>query len=124
MENFFYEDDFCADFDDLALLININEDTVNELEDDWSIRVESTDIEPIFNVDANILCQLLAAANEDRLTEDPDEEENILKALTGAIDFGKLKDTLPKVYYPSNKFTIITKADLVEWFSHQKINNE
>ena len=33
------------------------------------------------------------------------------------IDFEKLKEELPKLYYPNNKFEIITKADLVEWFS-------
>ena len=117
MEHFFYEDTFCSDLEDLANVFDIDEDNVNELKDDWQVRVELSDLEPIFNVDADNLCQLLADANEDRLSEDFDEEAKVLKALKETIDFEELKEELPKLYYPNNKFEIITKADLVEWFS-------
>ena len=117
MEHFFYNDTFCTDLEDLANVFDIDEDNVNELKDDWNVRVELSDLEPIFNIDADNLCQLLADANEDRLSEDFDEEANVLKALKEAIDFEKLKDALPKLYYPNNKFETITKADMVELFS-------
>jgi hypothetical protein len=117
MENFFYDDTFCLDLEDLARVFDIDEENVNELKDDWQVKVELSDLEPIFNIDAEKLCQLLADANEDRLSENFDEEEKVLKALKEMIDFDKLKDTLPKLYYPNNKFETITKADLVEWFS-------
>jgi hypothetical protein len=117
MEHFFYDDTFCSDLEDLARVLDIDEDNVNDLKDDWQARVELSDLEPIFNVDAENLCQLLADANEDRLSEDFDEEAKVLKALKETIDFDKLKDALPKLYYPNNKFETITKADLVEWFS-------
>ena len=77
----------------------------------------STDLEPIFNIDAENLCQILADCNEDRLSEDFDEEQRVLMALSESIDFEKLKELLPKLHYPNNKFETITKADLVEWFS-------
>ena len=117
MEYFFYEDTFCSDLEDLANVFDIDEDNVNEIKDDWEVRVELSDLEPIFNVDADSLCQLLADANEDRLSEDFDEEARVLKALKETIDFDKLKEALPKLYYPNNKFETITKADFVEWFS-------
>ena len=117
MENFLYDDTFCSNLEDLAYLFEIDEDNVNQLKDDWQVIVELSDLEPIFNVDANYLCQLLVDANEDRLPEDFDEEAKVLKALKEAIDFEKLKEALPKLYYPNNKFEKITKADLVEWFS-------
>ncbi len=117
MEHFFYEDNFCSDIEDLARVFDIDEKNVNELKDDWQIKVELSDLEPIFNIDAENLCQLLADANEDRLSEDFDEEAKVLKALKETIDFEKLKEALPKLYYPNNKFETITKADLVEWFS-------
>ncbi len=117
MENFFYEDNFCSDIDDFAKIFDIDEDNVNELKDDWAVKIELSDLEPIFNIDAENLCQLLADANEDRLSEDFDEEQRVLMALSETIDFEKLKEALPKLYYPNNKFEIITKADLVEWFS-------
>jgi DNA-directed RNA polymerase specialized sigma subunit len=117
MENFFYDDRFCSDIEDLARVFDIDEDNVNELKDDWQVKVELSDLEAIFKIDADSLCQLLADANEDRLSEDFDEEARVLKALKESIDFEKLKEALPKLYYPNNKFETITKADLVEWFS-------
>jgi DNA-directed RNA polymerase specialized sigma subunit len=114
MQHFFYDDTFCSDLEDLAAVLDIDEDNVNELKDDWQVKVELSDLEPIFNVDAEDLCQLLADANEDRLSEDIDVEANVLKALKETINFDKLKDALPKYYYPNNKFKTITKADLVE----------
>ena len=117
MEHFFYDDRFCLDLEYLATVFDIDEDNVNELEYDWQVRVELSDLETIFKVDADNLCQLLADANEYRLSEDFDEEARVLKALKENIDFEKLKEALPKLYYPNNKFETITKADLVEWFS-------
>lgn len=72
------------------------------------------ELEPIFQVDAEMLCELLVDANEDRLTVDGDEETDILKALKESIDFDKLNELLPKLYYPNNKFAVITKADLLK----------
>lgn len=117
MENFFYDDTFCSDIGDLANAIEIDEDNVNELKEDWQVRVEMSNLEPIFNIDADYLCQLLADANEDRLSEDFDEEAKVTKALKETIDFEKLKEALPKLCYPNNKFEIITKSDLIDWFS-------
>ena len=117
MEHFFYDDTFCSDLEDLANIFDIDEYNVNDLKDDWVIKVELSDLETIFKVDADNLCQLLADANEDRLSEDFDEEAKVLKALKESIDFNKLKELLPKLYYPNGKFETITKADLVEWFS-------
>ncbi len=52
MENFFYEDNFCSYIEDLARVFDIDEDNVNELKDDWQVKVELSDLEPIFKVDA------------------------------------------------------------------------
>lgn len=117
MENFFYDDSFCIDLDKLADLCGIDEENVNELKDDWNAKIELTDLEPIFTTNAEDLCQLLADNNEDRLSEDFDEKEKVLKALTESIDFEKLNNLLPKLYYPNNKFETVTKSDMVEWFS-------
>ena len=117
MENFFLDDNFCSDIEDLAKVFDIDEDNINELKDDWQVKVELSVLEPIFNIDVDNLCQLLADANEDRLSEDFDEEDKVLKALKEAIDFDRLKESLPKLYYPNGKYEIITKSELVEWFS-------
>ena len=91
MEHFFYEDTFCSDLEDLANVFDIDEDNVNELKDDWQVKVELADFEPIFKVDADNLYQLLVDANEDRLPVDFDNDKKILNALKEAIDFEKIK---------------------------------
>lgn len=60
------------------------------------------------------MCQLLADANEDRLSEDDDEQVKVIKALKEAIDFEKLNSLLPKLYYPNCTYDIITKQDLLD----------
>jgi len=89
MKHFFYDDTFCTDLEDLANVFNINKDNVNELKDDWQVKVELSDLEPIFNIDAENLCQLLADANEDRLSEDFDEEDFdlLFDEMTDAMEF-------------------------------------
>ena len=118
MEHFFYEDDFCSDLKDIAYILDI--DSINdayELKDDWQVKVELSNLEPIFDVNADDLLDMLAYRNEDRLTEDFREGEDALKALKECIDFDKLKDILPKLYYPNHKFDIITKQDLINLFN-------
>jgi len=117
MEDFFLDDNFCSDLGDLANIYDIEEDNVNDLKENWIAKVELSDLEPIFDIDAEKLCQILADSNEDRLSEDFTEEKTILQALKESIDFEKLKESLPKLYYPNGKVEIITKSDLVEWFS-------
>lgn len=117
MENFFYKDDFCSDFEDLARILGINEENVNEIYNDWQVKVGLSDLEPVFKVGADDLCQLLADAYEDRLSEDFDEEAKVLKALKGCIDFDKLKEALPKLFYPNGRYDVIKKSDLIDWFS-------
>lgn len=113
MENFFYNDEYYRNVYHLAKSLNINKSNVNDLDVYWSIEVELADLEPIFNVDADSLCQLLADANEDRLSEDYVEELRVLIALQESIDFEKLRELLPKLYYPNGKYGYITKDDLV-----------
>ena len=116
MENFFYNETFFSDIGDLVDLFDINKKNINELSDDWQVKVELSDLEPIFKIDADILCQLLGDANEERLSEDFNEEENVLKALRGNIDFDKLQEALPKLYYQNAISKTITKADLIALF--------
>ena len=116
MEHFFDDDNFLLDIGDLAERYDIDEDNVNELKDDWQVKVELSDLEPIFEVTAESLCKMLADCNEDRLSEDFDEEQKVMRALKESIDFDKLKELLPKLYYPNGKFETITKSDMVAWF--------
>jgi hypothetical protein len=109
MENFFIDEQF---YTDIPALIADLED-VESLPDDWSCTVELAELEPIFNIDIDRLCQWLADENEERLTDNEGEEDAVLEALRACIDFDKLAELLPRYYYPAEKFAKITKKDLL-----------
>ena len=111
IRNFFIEDEFFSTLEDLVEYTQVE---VDELDDNWSIKVELSDLEPIFNIDAKNLCQMLGDCNEDRLTDYEEEEQKVLNALKESIDFDKLRGLLPKYYYPNGKFVTLTKQDFLE----------
>jgi hypothetical protein len=117
MENFIYNEEFFKDIDSFIDSLPINE--LTDLPDGWVAVIDMCNLEPIFNIDAESLCQILADANEDRLSEDWDEEADVLKALKECIDFEKLKNALPKLYYPSGICKKVTKSYLI---NHKKPN--
>jgi hypothetical protein len=121
MTNFYYDEEFYEDLHDLAKRFDVyNTEDLNELEDDWSVEIELTNLEPVFEINSDILCELLCEKNEERLGEDEATTEDtigeITKALNECIDFEKLKQLLPQFCYPNCVFKTITKADLVCYF--------
>jgi hypothetical protein len=116
MENFFYKDWFYSNLSELALVLDINKENINELRDDWQVTVELADLEPIFEVNADLLYELLANTYEDRFPEEFYHEKGVMRAIKGAINFTKLNRTLPKLYYPNNNFVTVTKGDLLTLF--------
>lgn len=117
MEQFFYEDVFCNDLEDLANILEIHGDNVNDLPLDWQVRIELSNYESIFNIDADILCELLVDKYEDRLLPDFEEIDGkqLLKALKESIDYDKFKELSPKLCFANNKFVTITKKQLVDY---------
>lgn len=117
MENFFYDDKFIGDLSDLMDTLDIEDP--KDLVDDWTCRVELTELEPIFKTDAKKMFELLCDCNEERIGEDFDnsDEEKITKAIATSFDFEKLKELLPKYYFPQSKFKVITKQDLIDYCS-------
>jgi hypothetical protein len=111
MENFHVEDKFYIELEDLFHDLDYDEE--NHPSDDWTLKVELSDLEPIFNIDAEKLCQMLADCNEERLTEHEDEEQKVLNAIKESVDFDKLRALLPKYYYPNGEFKTLTKQDFL-----------
>ena len=112
MEDFFYEDRFCYDISCLMDVLDIDEENLSELPDNWEVKIELSNVEPIFKLDVDTLFEMIMNANEHRLGEDFDEEEKIKNALKESIDFDKLRTLLPKFCYPSGRYETITKLDL------------
>lgn len=117
MEDFFIDDKFYMDLDSLITDLDLHEDgAIEALEEDWIIKVQLGELQPMFKVTAEILTDYLCDANEERFPEDGDQDMDIKKALLAAVDFEKLNSMIPKLYYGGKNATI-TKADLIEYIS-------
>ena len=117
MENFFYDDRFFTDIEDLMTELDINKETISDLEDDWEITCEETTLEKIFVIKKEFATDAIVNQTdtwEDRFPEDSDNLfKQIKSAIENAIDIDKLNEGLPSLYYPNGKKFKIKKADLV-----------
>lgn len=121
MENFFVDEKFYPSVEDYVQdtfddTEDGEESEIKSLPDSWQLRVETTNLEPIFNITQNSIFDMLFDCNEDRIGESYDEktEAKIKMAISESIDFDKLKLLLPKFYYPTGKFETLAKSDLIE----------
>lgn len=117
MENFFYEDRFCTDLYELMIELDIDEEKVNELPDDWSVECQHTSVVPFARIiDVGLLTDIIMDNNEDNMPEDPDWiEKKINDALLASVNFDKLNKMMPEIHKTNGiKFTV-TKADLIAW---------
>lgn len=121
MENFFYDDRFLTDLDDLMAELDMDEEAVSELDDDWEITCEETTLEKMFVVEQDFATKAILDATdiwEERFPEESDKLfKQIEKAITEAIDINKLNEGIPSLYYPNGRMFKITKADLVDHVS-------
>ncbi len=114
--NFIFVDTFCEDLSNLMDELNItDEKQINDLEDDWTRKVELTTLEPMFVLTADDLADQLNNTHDDRYSEDAPEHDKIIAALNACVDFEKLNSMIPKLCYPSNEFLLVTKNDLIEY---------
>jgi len=90
------------------------EEQVRELEEDAVFECKGSKLEPIINFSSQWITERI---DDDRFSENnsDNEYEKITKILDKNIDFKKITDLLPKLYYENHKdkFTI-TKQDLLD----------
>lgn len=111
MENFFYEDEFYADLEDLMIAFEFDEDLAN-VPDDWSVTCMYGVLEPVFQLSPE---WIVDRVDEERFSEDGDERERLYKVLGDKINYDDINAAIPKLWYPKgDKFTI-TKKDLQDW---------
>lgn len=115
IENFFEDGEFYTDLEDFIYKVfDGEEEQVRELEEDTVFECKGSKLEPIFHFSSEWITERI---DDDRFSENnsDDEYEKITKVLDGNIDFKKIVDLLPKLYYENykDKFTI-TKQDLLD----------
>ena len=115
IENFFEDGEFYADLEDFIYKVfDGEEEQVRELEDDAVFECKGSKLEPIIDFSSQWITERI---DDDRFSENnsDNEYEKITKVLDENIDFKKIVDLLPKLYYENykDKFTI-TKQDLLD----------
>lgn len=115
MEYFFANDSLCCDLGDLLEQLEIEEEEVKDLPEDWTYEAEEVELEPMFVLGADMLNDILSDRFEERFSEDAPEYDKINKILKDNIDFDKINALIPKLYYSTGKIKTITKADLLEY---------
>ena len=118
-ENFFWNEYFCTDIDCLLMHLELEEEEIYELEDDYKIECQETTLEKMFVVDKDFIVNAVSNQTdrwEDRFPEDSDDLfEQINKAIESAIDIDKLNEGIPSLYYANRKTFFITKQDLIDY---------
>lgn len=110
IENFFYNDKFYSDIEEFMLDLEIDEETIEDAADFY--RCKFGQLEPLFVLDAD---WILERIDEERFSENQNDKEykKIEEALS-QIDFAKVNEKIPQMWYESYEKFEITKADLYE----------
>jgi len=121
MEHFFIEDRFYSDLDDYINDCFPEDGAVEALEDDWSIRVMESKLEPMFQLTkkevADVVNQYIGNMHDDRFNPDNDSvDDEITEAIAKCFDAKKFNALVPKLYYPTT-FATITKQDLLDYLN-------
>lgn len=119
MENFFVDDKFYSDFNEFLIDIEVEEDEINELDEDWTQEIELTTLEPILKIDEKYLNNIVEEITDwevERFPEDGDKViDKIKEAFIKSFDQNKLNELMPKLYYPNGKKVTLTKKDLLDY---------
>ena len=121
MEHFFIEDRFYSDLDDYINDCFPEDGAVESLEDDWSIRVQESKLEPMFQIKREVIEYVLAQHFDDQFydrypLDDDQALDDILEAIEKSFDVEKFNSLVPKLYYPTT-FATITKQDLLDYLN-------
>lgn len=113
IENFFCNSEFFTDIDDYCAHHKLEIEDIEKLPDDWQEEIKFSIEEPIETLCADWIAEKI---DDGRFSEEPyhDEYDRVVKILNETIDFKKVNEALPKMYYPNGKNGVLTKKDLLE----------
>ncbi len=108
----YYNDNHYSDIQALAEELNDNGELGEFSELGEYIEVEETDLEQLFQLDADWICDKL---DEDRMSEDGDEVEDIRALIKKHEDnFKEINEKIPSLYYPNGRKYKISTKELLE----------
>lgn len=121
MEHFFIEDRFYGDLDDYINDCLPDDGAVDDLPDDWFIRVQESKSEKCCQLSLNRIVDNIMEdvfdLFDDRIQIDNEYEINEIKnAIISGIDLDKINESLPSYHYPTT-FAKIAKQDLLDYLN-------
>lgn len=104
------DDRFFSEVQDIAE--HLEYDFLADQTDDFTVEAYECDLELIGSLSGEAIAERVF--DEDRFSENMDEDqERIAKILDANIDFEKINSLLPRLWYPSDRKVIFTKAELI-----------
>lgn len=106
---FIYNDEFFDEIEDLVDSLNLTEESIEDYKN--GITVEECQLEPICKINAE---WMLERIDEERFPEDQFDEisEKVEDVLNKYIDFAKVNEMLPKLWYGTGKLYKISYDEL------------
>lgn len=118
MYNFFVDDKFYSEIEDYLIDAEIDEDNIGEVSDQWEQEIFLSKKEKLVDMNKDFVADAICNATErfdDRFPEDSDSIfEEIKNAVIRSVDFEKLNDLIPSLYYATGEKSKLTKKDLQE----------
>ena len=113
MENFFFNDIF---FSDIYELVEYECWEISDIEsepEDYVLNVELSCLEPIITLNSTKITERI---DDERFSKNGIDREidKINKILNEHIDFDKINNKIPKLYYKTGQIHSFTKSDLLE----------
>ena len=119
MENLFYDDVFFSDLSEVMDYFDIDEDELHQLEDDWSVELEGSKEEHLFQLTEDFVIDAIMEKTEHWEDRFPEESDRTTKELRGSIksgiDINKINQAIPKLFYPNGKKVIVTKQEIIDY---------
>jgi len=124
MENFFVDEDFYTDIEGYLAHLELEQDDVEALPDNFEQETELSTLEPVCEIYEDwlhkVIIEQIIDNYEDRISADDgvlkEVEEKIKVALHASINIDKINEGVPKYYYPNGTKGKITKQDLLDYF--------
>lgn len=122
MEHFFIEDRFYSDLGDYINDCHDYGDGIDELPEDWTIRVQESKSEKccvlsLNRIVDNIMEDVFDLFDDRMPIENEYEINEIRNAIISGIDVQAINDSLPSYYYPAG-YATITKQDLLDYLNN------
>ncbi len=111
-EVFFWNDEFCYDLD--KIFEYLEEEYGKDIPDDWSDTIIEAELQPVFKISIDWIMDRI---NEERFDEEGKPWDKVVNVLNKYIDFDKINEEMPKLYYQTRKKVVITKQDLIDYVS-------